>query len=197
MKKDKSPRAHTPATIESYAERLHALLGLTHDPRFNIISIVEIDLPRQLPYLSIEILERRELSVAAHTEFDPSRVLIREDVYEGAYRDDPKSRFTIAHEIGHLCLHWGYAMPRLPPESPRFVRERTKARVEAEANLFASAFLMPRAVALKFNKPARLANICGVSELAATIRLSNLLFPTDDLTTTNVLSLFGESKSAG
>ena len=169
MTKDKAPTAHSAATIEYYATQLRALLGLTRDPHFNVIAVLENDLTRHLRYLTIEIVDRRELSVAAHTEFRPSRVLLREDVYEGAYLDDPKSRFTVAHEIGHLCLHWGYPMPRLPPGSPQFARSRIKGRVEAEANLFASAFLMPRAVALKYNnKPSRLASICRVSELAIT-----------------------------
>jgi Zn-dependent peptidase ImmA (M78 family) len=85
-------------------------------------------------------------------------------------------------------------MPRLPPESPKFPRSRVKQRVEDEANQFAGAFLMPKALALKYNKPARLANICKVSELAATIRLSRLLFHTEELTTTDFLSLFGRDE---
>ena len=194
MKPDKSPREHSPATIERYAERLHVLLRTTTSQHFNVVSVLENDLTLHLHDLSIEIMKRQELSVAAHTEFRPARVLIREDVYEGAYRDDPKSRFTVAHEIGHLCLHWEYPMPRLPPESPVLLRSRIKRRVENEANLFASFFLMPRAVALKYNKPSRLANVCRVSELAASIRLSHMLFSTDDLTPINVLNVFGADK---
>lgn len=54
---------------------------------------------------------------------------------------------------------------------------------------------MPRAVALKYNNKTRLANICRVSELAATIRLSHLLFLTDELTTSDVRNLFGVDKA--
>lgn len=118
MKADRAPKEHTPSVIEHYADRLRILLGLTGVTDFNIISVIENDLPRHLRNFSIEVFGRDELSVAAHTEFRPARVLVRQDVYDGAHRDDPKSRFTIAHELGHLCLHWGYPMPRLPPESP-------------------------------------------------------------------------------
>jgi Zn-dependent peptidase ImmA (M78 family) len=195
MKPDKAPKELSPSTIEHYAERLRVLLMLGDAPYFNIVNAVENDLPQHLRNFSIEVFSREELGVAAHTEFGPARVLIRQDVYDGAHQDDPKSRFTIAHELGHLCLHWGYPMPRLAPESPQFQRSPVKRRVEAEANLFASAFLMPKAVALKYNNKSRLAKICRVSELAATIRLSHLLLSTDELTTTDVRNLFGVDKA--
>lgn len=193
MKNTKPPKEHSPVTVEHYADRLRALLGLTNATHFNIIAALENELPQHLQDFSVEVYSRQHLSVAAHTEFSPSRVLIREDTYEGACRDDTKSRFTIAHELGHLCLHWGYPMPRLPPESPQFHRSPIKSRVEAEANLFASAFLIPRKLAQKYiNRPTHLATVCRVSELTARIRLRHLLFSTAELTTTDIRSLFGE-----
>lgn len=59
-----------------------------------------------------------------------------------------RDRFTIAHEIGHLTLHF----PKLKEENPnaimratRWVDEADQAqkRAEWEANWFAAAFLMP------------------------------------------------------
>ena len=47
-----------------------------------------------------------------------------------------RQRFTMAHELGHFCLHAGYAsMPPCPGGAV--------ARMETEANRFAAALLLP------------------------------------------------------
>lgn len=54
-----------------------------------------------------------------------------------------RDRFTIAHELGHYFFHYLYPLHKKQKASKRFGRgSRNKA--ETQANVFASAFLMPR-----------------------------------------------------
>src|SRR4051794_4586930 len=121
MTKDKFPPKRSFAEIEHFSARLRELVGIGSEPLFNIILSIENDLSEKLPGFFVEILPRRA-SVEAHTAFNPARILLREDIYEGAHRNDPRSRFTVAHELGHLSLHWGHQRPRLPTKFQKFAR---------------------------------------------------------------------------
>ena len=66
--------------------------------------------------------------------------------------------FTLAHEIGHWCLHRGRDEVRLatgdlfggPPERTIICRaSRGRERIELQADVFAGCLLMPRASLLR------------------------------------------------
>ncbi|OBX73763.1 hypothetical protein A9308_00710 [Moraxella atlantae] len=69
---------------------------------------------------------------------DSMKMYIREDVYEALHADDPRARFTIAHEIGHFILHDGVALGR-DNGSPHKIFEDS----EWQANVFAAELLAP------------------------------------------------------
>lgn len=191
-RRPRHPKPNTPSVIEGYTQGLRKLLRLGDSPYFNIVSVIENGLGRHLQGFALEVLSHKELrSVEAFTAFNPVRIGVREDVYEGAYKNDTRARFTVAHELGHLCLHWGYPRPRLAPEAQKPNDPSAKGRVEKEANQFAAAFLMPRALADKIDEPRRLANLCRVSDEAAYYRLHDLWAQNDSLTTEGVRKLFG------
>jgi Zn-dependent peptidase ImmA (M78 family) len=84
-----------------------------------------------------------------------------------------RGRFDAAHELGHLVLHGDHLVPNRP-------------EAEAEANRFASAFLMPRASILAAglrdatpDKILRAKRIWKVSAMALAHRLSDLGLLTD------------------
>jgi Zn-dependent peptidase ImmA (M78 family) len=95
-----------------------------------------------------------------------------------------RQRFTLAHEIGHLLLHANG--DRLFVDRRFFRNEwasKGELREEVEANAFAAALLMPRALIrrhLDFEGGItdvdvfRLATQFGVSEQAMTLRLVKL-----------------------
>ena len=91
-----------------------------------------------------------------------------------------RDRFTIAHELGHYCLH--YVLPRNRGElqAERVVALRKGSnRIEWEANWFAAAFLMPAA---KFRNAMRrlnnnlsaVAREFDVSERAVEVRAEDI-----------------------
>ena len=85
---------------------------------------------------------------------------------------DRRSRFTIAHEIGHYMLHSQLG------QKPLSVKRDGSGRVEWEANWFAAGFLMPeadfRAKSQEGLGTAELAEFFGVSQEAVQIRRGSL-----------------------
>ncbi len=93
-----------------------------------------------------------------------------------------RDRFTIAHELGHLFLHYPLVQSKFPGatmEATRWVASGDEAqqRAEWEANWFAAAFLMPeeqfRAI-WSSRQPAAAADHFGVSLRAAEVRAKSL-----------------------
>lgn len=102
------------------------------------------------------------------------------EIYVSRHTSLKRDRFTIAHEIGHLILHFaaakqaGAVMRATRNVDPN---DREQQRAEWEANWFAAAFLMPSnefKASVKEGGVASAASKFGVSRLAAEIRAKNL-----------------------
>ena len=90
-------------------------------------------------------------------------------IYLSPFSGERRTRFTMAHELGHYVLHSDLGKTPLTIK-----RDGENSRVEWEANWFAAGFLMP---AEKFNvlaaqgwSDAELGEYFDVSEAAAEIR---------------------------
>jgi len=105
-------------------------------------------------------------------------------IYVSSITSAERDRFTIAHELGHLFLHF----PQIKEVNPdagmvatRWVSDtdEDQRRAEWEANWFAAAFLMPR---VEFERVFRrrsqdirsVASYFGVSAHAAQVRAKTL-----------------------
>ena len=93
-----------------------------------------------------------------------------------------RDRFTLAHELGHLFLHYEPLLETSPNAVMRATRDKRAGdpeheRAEWEANWFAAGFLMPKAtfakVASRMNN-AELATYFNVSDQAVEIRKRTL-----------------------
>ncbi len=97
---------------------------------------------------------------------------------------ETRSRFTVAHEIGHYILHASEALhyddhTKLPIEFAFFRSENVTNEDEREANHFAAELLMPeelieRCVEAGIRSTIALAERFKVSDQAMTYRLVNL-----------------------
>lgn len=112
----------------------------------------------------------------AYTDCGTKTIHISASTFEGVRRGDPRARFTVAHELGHLVLGHEGVRSRVALGKDRRVQAgvRSASQDEEEANYFARAFLMPERVAEDFKNSAELARRCGVSEKTAQIRLNDL-----------------------
>ena len=91
-----------------------------------------------------------------------------------------RDRFTLAHELGHLLLHYRYRRMEMGENIPKMRANRFgDDQAEYEANWFAAAFLMPGKAfrvayhALEGSIPA-VADKFKVSQSAATVRAKSL-----------------------
>lgn len=80
-------------------------------------------------------------------------IILSVDTYEGLFIDYPRSRFTLAHELGHAILHGRFLKEALEGRMPQRTYKRTDLKPyfdpEWQANRFAGGFLMPAPVLRK------------------------------------------------
>lgn len=112
--------AHMPEDIERAAENTRRLWALGTGPISNMIRVVE-NAGAVVTYFSGVSSVVDALSITAKRP-----IIIRNDAKPSPYR----LRFDLGHETGHLILHEGHV-----------TGDRA---TEAQANRFASAFLLPR-----------------------------------------------------
>jgi Zn-dependent peptidase ImmA (M78 family) len=77
--------------------------------------------------------------------YDPERnlLLIPERTFAASNRGDRRARYTIAHELGHMCLQHPKLRHRNASKRP-IEKLSTIRGDEAQANRFAAAFLVPQ-----------------------------------------------------
>ncbi len=117
---------------------------------------------------------------------DSGSIVAREvndfEIFVSRHTSLKRDRFTIAHEIGHLLLHFKAIKDQNEAAVMRATRyvdpeDQDQQRAEWEANWFAAAFLMPSEDFFKAFDEGGLsmaAEVCGVSHVAAEIRAKRL-----------------------
>ena len=150
------------AEPEAAARALREHWGIGERPIGNMVHLIESKGGR------VFSLDREHASVDAFTTWRSGRPF----VFLNTLKTAERARFDVAHELGHAVLHrHGHPQGR---------------HLEAEANQFASAFLMPaskmRPIAPRAPTVERLAELkkpWGVSVAALAQRLHNLRLMTD------------------
>lgn len=121
-------------TILYCVRKIRELLKLSATKNINIPWVVEYLISMD----AVEIVDDYILANEEGLTFpDDKKILLRNSVYESACDGDGRSRFTIAHEIGHLFLHQNqtaYARSN----SPHPIYQDS----EWQADVFSSFFLV-------------------------------------------------------
>lgn len=166
-------------SIEAYAEDVLEKCGITEAP---------VPVEQVADILGL-VVEYTELGV------DVSGLLVLEDesgaIGVNSTHAPVRQRFTIAHELGHFCLHKNWSDVFIDSEfEPRF-RDRRSSRgenpEEIQANKFAAALLMPKSIldhyiaeeGIDIGDDEQVEELAGrfeVSVTAMTYRLANLEF---------------------
>lgn len=134
-----SPRSKK--QIRASAKHLRMALGVSDNPYFKPIEVIELVLDHEMNFVSFSTGSREEMgNDEGQTAFDGSEIILREDVYVNANKGQPRGRFTAAHELGHWALHSG-----LKPTMARSSGNSTPVYKcsEWQANRFAAEILMP------------------------------------------------------
>jgi len=159
--------------IRDYAKYIREIVGLENQLYFPILFLLEMVMPQIDPEFSLEILPKDEMGeYFGLTCPSKHKIILREDVYDGAVNGNGMHRFTVAHEIGHYLLHTNRSvvLARNNPE------ERIPAYLDPEwqADCFAGELLMP-AELIKSMNANEIAFACRVSLAAARTQLRKVL----------------------
>lgn len=154
--------------IERFADHVRHHLGLDECLYVPIIHVVEHILPQIDDTFQMIIQDERDMyGEYANYCPDENALNIRQDVYIAACNDDPRHRFTIAHELGHYFIH---------DDVTSFSRCSSQKSVptyrdpEWQANVFGSAFLMPKSL-IRGMTAFEVAKACKTSLQSAEIAL--------------------------
>lgn len=120
----------------------------------------------------LEILEDNDPRLRgkyASTNPDEFKIYLRNSVYDSAHDGDERSRFTVAHEIGHLIMH---------RDQQNFARNNSNNHKiyedsEWQADTFASFFLIDSTFINNQMNTDDISSLCGVSRTAAEVWLKN------------------------
>lgn len=134
--------------IEAAAEKVRSAWGLGVGPIGNLIKLIE---SRGVFIAHLPVTSGR---VNAFSYWSGSRPFIIMGTDETTA---VRRRFDMAHELGHLVLHQGIGTEELE-------EKEVLNRVEAEANRFAGAFLLPRSSYPNEVFSTRLANFLPLKE---------------------------------
>ena len=125
-----------------------------------------------------------ELRYGEEARYDPgsNSIILSPETYGRLYVDNPRARFTLAHELGHATMHGAFLKSALDGRQPfqKVSRATLVAFMDPEwqANRFAGAFLMPSSVLRQFLKTGmskkKIAETLRVSLVALSIRLQTI-----------------------
>lgn len=150
--------------IRELTLELRKKCGLQDQLYFPIVEFIEWvlgDPDNDFDYEIVPISEMEDTYGTTNTESNVMR--IREDVYDGAVKDNPRDRFTLCHELGHYLLHQpqfvSYARGDIP----------TYCQPEWQANTFAAELMAPYHLTKNMGI-AEIAENCVMSKTAAGIQ---------------------------
>lgn len=132
--------------IEQIAQGWRSKFGLDQSPFTPIMEMMEQVLDYQLNCFTLIPMDVEEMGPAeGYTDPDGRFIMLREDVYTGAWNGEVRDRFTAAHELSHWAIHTNISLARAMPGQhvPAYRLS------EPQANQFASELLMPA----KFIRP--------------------------------------------
>lgn len=159
-------RARSRDEIEELAWRARADLGLAPRDRVPVARLIEWVLPLVVPDFEMRVAEHGVLGGAeAVTDLHRPIITFSPLSYDELFRDRPRARMTAMHEVGHLLMH------TQQPVGLAFMKKYDAyVDPEAQADMFASAFMMPEFAFREVRSIEEAMNRFGVSRDAACYR---------------------------
>ena len=164
-------RALSTKDIRMITKFIRKRIGIRDNEKFPVLKVIEWILSNPKSKVTLEIMEIHEMEgVYALTDTIHDVIKIRSDVYEGAYRNNPRDVFTLCHELGHYFLHGLEAIEfaRVDEKLPAF------RDPEWQADTFAAEIMAPYSMARNMSVEEIEKNY-GMSHQAAVIRHRNCL----------------------
>ena len=158
------------AAIQDFAERVRSIFIEEDQIKFPILEVLEFAMPRifdefYVDVCSYDIMGDDEGRVLSGNNC----IMLREDVYDSACRDQGRARFTVCHEFGHFLLHREINMARNREEGHPVYRD-----AEWQADFFAGSLLLSARHLSEFLGSDDAARQCGMSRSAARVMWTKL-----------------------
>lgn len=150
--------------IAKVAQIVRSSLELDDTLYFPIVQFIEVMAAEESIDFNYELVEIKEFDgTYATTNTSENVMYIREDVYKGAAKGNPRDRFTLCHETGHYFLHRPETISNARGPVPKYCDP------EWQANAFAGELMAPRNL-IKGMTSKEIAEKCGMSMTAADIQ---------------------------
>jgi len=161
------------AWIRAVALNVRTQLGIPNVEQFDLIRLTELILSESFQLIEFHI-ETKEVmgNVEAVTVISLSKkpmIVLRQDVYDGARNGEPRDKFTVGHELGHVFLHSqiGTELVSAPEDCPAFRSS------EWQANEFSAELLAPAHLLTDFDTEETIIDRFGVSSEVAVRRVKH------------------------
>lgn len=146
-----------------FAEKVRSVFVSDDEICFPIIDVLEFRLQNFEEGFYLDVCSHEEMGAEEGLVVAGSNCIkLREDVYEGAWSDVGRDRFTACHEFGHYLLHRRVALARVREDS-----HPVYCDAEWQADTFAGGLLMSSRHVRKIGSQHNAATQCGMTPMAA------------------------------
>lgn len=163
-------------SIKTKAADLRQRLGLEGQYAPNLVEVLQ-KLASFNPRIRMVLVPDPKLPlVEARAEPNTRTIYLRQSVFDDLKRADPRARWTVAHEIGHVILKHKGVNFRATGKSFVVAVEKHQER---EAQIFAAEFLAPTNLIARYRSTDEITQRFHVTPEVAKIRLETLSRSTD------------------
>jgi hypothetical protein len=145
MSTDYKVRLRSYARVSEIALQVRRRLSVAHYYSFNIARLITTlagETFGKLGKLKLDIFDEPSEHLA-YVTFSPLTLHVDREIWDLADLGDPKSRFILAHELGHLLMHEHHEQAYSEDGSGRLTFIQPEESAEVQANWFAACFLAP------------------------------------------------------
>jgi transcriptional regulator with XRE-family HTH domain len=154
--------------IRGFAEKVRSAFVEDGQIEFPIMDVIEFRMGMIFDGFYMDVRDRESMGEEEGRVIGGTTGLaLREDVYEGAWRDNGRDRFTASHELGHFLMHRTITMARTCDDSDKIFCD-----AEWQADTFAGTLLMSPRHLGKFKDSDEAAKYCKMTGLAAQVMWS-------------------------
>ncbi|WP_063196508.1 XRE family transcriptional regulator [Bradyrhizobium sp. AT1] len=154
--------------IRTFAEKVRSTFVDDSQIEFPIMDVLEFRMGSLLEGFYVDVQDKESMGIEEGRVIAGENVIIlREDVYTGAWGDNGRDRFTACHEFAHFLMHRTVTMARMRDDS-----EKIYCDAEWQADTFAGPLLMSTRHLPNFKGPDDAAMACKMSVPAAQVMWS-------------------------
>lgn len=160
------PKKVSSLQLYAFAMQIRFEMGLRRDEKFLPLLFVERYLMKKFPDIVFHVISQSEWKKGESVHgycliSEPASIFIREDVYLGAMKGNPRDLQTIAHEGAHLFLFFTVGLQAIEVEKYNDIKQFSQGDAEAQANMLVSFLFCPDEMIAKNSTITKLIKASG------------------------------------